>query len=120
MLPRKKLIDLKHQFPKIRKEGKVYDTPLFGLIIAFSHESDVAKCAFVVSKKVSLKSVVRHDVKRKLSEAVEEYLPNINDNTDLLFLAKQPLVDASVEQIKKEIESVLRRVRILDTTKFQH
>lgn len=115
MLARKKLIDLRHEFPKIRKEGKIYDTPLFGLVVAFSPSSEVAKCAFIVSKKVSLKSVVRHEVKRKLSDSISAFLPNINNNVQLLFLAKQKLIESTKDEIKKEMESVLRRARLLAT-----
>ena len=112
MLARKRLIDLKHEFFRIRKEGKIYDTPLFGLIVSFSL-SDTAKTAFIVSKKVSLKAVDRHDLKRRLAKAVTYFLPNINKNVELTFLAKQKALKSTDDEIKKTIEEVLRRARLL-------
>lgn len=119
MLARKKLLDLRDEFPRLRKTGKIFDTPLFGLVVAYSSSSQSAQCAFVVSKKISLKSVVRHEVKRKLSDAVGEFLPNIVKSAELLFLAKQKAIEANPEEIKKEMETVLRRSRLLSTPDLQ-
>ena len=49
MLARKNLIKLRTEFPRIRKEGKVYDTPLFGMVVSYSKIADLAQCAFIVS-----------------------------------------------------------------------
>ena len=113
MLARKKLIDLRAEFPRIRKEGKIYDTPLFGMVISYSATSKTPQWAFIVSKKVSLKSVVRHEIKRKLSDSISIFLPNLNKSVQLTFLAKQKLIESTKDEIKKEMESVLRRSRLI-------
>lgn len=113
MLSRKKLLDLRDEFPRIRKEGKIYDTPLFGMVVSYSKVADLVQCAFIVSKKVSLKSVVRHEIKRKLSDSVSLFLPNLNKSVQLTFLAKQKLIESTKDEIKKEMESVLRRAKLL-------
>lgn len=115
MLARKNLIKLRTEFPRIRKEGKVYDTSLFGMVVSYSKIADLAQCAFIVSKKISLKSVVRHEVKRKLSDIISIFLPNISKNVQLTFLAKQKLIESTKDELKKEMESVLRRARLIST-----
>ena len=113
MLARKNLIKLRTEFPRIRKEGKVYDTPLFGMVVSYSKTSDSAQCAFIVSKKISLKSVVRHEVKRKLSDTISIFMPNLTKSIQLTFLAKQKLIESTKDELKNEMESVLHRARLI-------
>ena len=111
MLARKKLIPLKKEFGRIRKTAKSYDSPSFGLLVTYG--STTAQAAFIVSKKVSKSSVVRHDVKRKLSDAITSFLPRLAKNTELVFLAKPKAVESTREELKKEVEAVLQRSRLV-------
>lgn len=112
MLPRKSLIPLSKEFPRIRKEGKVYDSPSFGLVVAYG-KGNGPQVSFIVSKKVDLKSVVRHEIKRQLADAVKTFLPRLGKNVELVFLAKQKAKNANNDELKNEIESALRRARLL-------
>lgn len=111
MLPRKKLIPLKSEFGRIRKEGKMYDSPSFGLFVSFGTSG--AQAAFIVSKKIDKSSVVRHDVKRKLSDGITPFLPRIAKNIKLVFLAKQAAVKISREDLVLEIDLLLKRIKLL-------
>ncbi len=113
MLSRKNRLHLKNDFGRIRTSGKTYDSPSFGLLVSFSDKQQEASAAFIVSKKVDKRSVVRHEVKRKLSDAIKPFLPRLVKNTELVFLAKQKAIEATPEQLKSEIESVLKRARLL-------
>lgn len=110
MLARKDLIRLKKEFGRIRKEAKSYDSPSFGLLVSYGAQT--TQCAFVVSKKVDRSSVVRHEVKRKLSEAIASFIPRLAKNLELTFLAKQKAVESSQDELKKEVELVLQRARL--------
>lgn len=112
MLPRKNLVSLKKEFPRIRKEGKVYDSPSFGLIVSFGSGGG-PQASFVVSKKVNKSSVVRHDVKRRLSDGVTPFLPRLGKNVELVFLAKQKAIESNNDKLQIEIESVLHRARLV-------
>ncbi len=112
MLSRKKLIPLKQEFSRIRKTGKQYDSPSFGLLVSFGSKSE-SQAAFIVSKKIDKRSVVRHQVKRKLADAISPFLPRLGKNVELVFLAKQKIIEAPPEQIKSELETVLNRARLL-------
>lgn len=112
MLGRKNLVFLKKEFPRIRQEGKIYDAASFGLMIAFGSGGG-ARASFVVSKKVDKRSVGRHEIKRKLSDAVSPFLPRLGKNVELVFLAKQKTAGASREDLQKEVELVLTRAHII-------
>ena len=112
MLGRKNLIPLKKEFSRIRKEGRLYDSPSFGLLVSFGSKFG-SQAAFIVSKKINKRSTVRHEVKRKLSDAVSPLLLRIAKNLELVFLAKQKATTATREELKKEVESVLTRARFI-------
>ncbi len=112
MLPRKKLVPLKREFKRIHQTGKIFDSPSFGLVVSYG-AADGPKAAFVVSKKIDKRSVVRHEVKRKLSLAVELFLPRLGKNVELVFLAKQKAGAAATEELAAEMEQVLKRERLL-------
>lgn len=69
--------------------------------------------AFLVSKKISSKSVVRHAVKRKLADAVAPFLPRLPQNIQLVFLAKQKAAAATRRELQAEVEAILHRARLL-------
>lgn len=112
MLSRKDLVPLKKEFPRIRKEGKIYDCPSFGLVVAYGSTAG-PQASFVVSKKIDKRSVVRHEVKRKLADAVVAFLPSLDKSVELVFLAKGKAVKSEVDELKTEIESALRRARLI-------
>ncbi|MBI4100020.1 ribonuclease P protein component [Candidatus Microgenomates bacterium] len=112
MLPRKSLLPLKKDFERIHKTGKIYDSSSFGLVVSFGAK-DGPGAAFIVSKKIDRKSVIRHEVKRKLSDAASPFLPRLKNNTELVFLAKQKAKEATKEELTKETETILERARLL-------
>ncbi len=112
MLPRKNLISLKKEFPRLRQQGKIYNSDSFSLIVSYG-SSSLPQAAFVVSKKVSTKSVIRHAAKRKLADAVAPYLIHLPRKTQLVFLAKQKAIDVSQKDLQKETEGILKRTKLL-------
>ena len=113
MLPRKELIHLKDEFARLRKTGKVYDSTSFGLLVSYSSKPTFERVAFIVSKKVSLKSVDRHAVKRKLADMVKPYLESLSPAIQLVFLAKSAAVETSAENLRLEFETTLKRAQLL-------
>jgi ribonuclease P protein component len=111
MLSRKQLIPLRKEFGRIKQDAKQYDSPSFGLLVSYG--ADDPQCAFIVSKKIDRRSVVRHAVKRKLAEAIRPFLPHLAKNLELVFLAKQKAIESTQEQLAQEIENVLRRAQLL-------
>ena len=113
MIPRRGLISLKEEFPRIRREGKLYDSASFSFLLSFGSKNAQPQCAFIVSKKISMKSVVRHDVKRKLAGAVGKFLPRMKKNVQLVVLPKQKVVGASRSELEEEMKLALERARLI-------
>ncbi len=115
MLSRKKLLPLRKEFRRIKKTGKLYDSLSFGFLLSY-HEGEIpesAQVAFVVSKKIDKRSVVRHEVKRKLADAVREFLGQLPKSAQIVFLAKQKAINSSPEDLRAEIALVLDRAKLI-------
>lgn len=91
----------------------MYSSPSFGLLVSFHPSGIRPLCAFIVSKKVDLHSVIRHQVKRKLADSLSPCLSRLPHNLELVFLAKKTAVIATREELKGEVEQVLHRARLL-------
>lgn len=111
MIPRKNLIALKKEFSRIKSAGKMYDSLSFGLLISYG--ASLAQAAFIVSKKIAKSSVIRHQVKRKLADAVQPLLPRLPKNIELVFLAKQKAITSGREELGREVGEVLKRAKLL-------
>ena len=112
MLARKNLVPLRKEFPRIRKEGKIYDSVSFGLVVAYGSGTG-PQASFIVSKKIDKRSVVRHEIKRKLADAVSPLLSRLGKNVELVFLAKTKTITTSGEELGREIGEVLKRARLI-------
>lgn len=115
MLPRKQLIPLKQEFDAIRQTGRRYDSSSFGLLVQYGKkpETNLPQFAFIVSKKVDRRSVIRHEVKRKLSAAIEKFVGRLSPTLKIVFLVKQAAVKETPDCLGMELEDLLQRARLL-------
>ena len=74
-------------------------------------EDYISKVAFVVSKKIDKRAVVRNKIKRRMREAYKEILnENINIKwISLIFSAKKDCINADYQTIKKQLLYILEK-----------
>ena len=94
------------------KTGRWYDSPSLRILVSRENTDQETKFAFIVSKKVSLSSVVRHQIKRKLSSAVEPL--KILPGWSVVILAKKHLVELSPDELRRELIGPLVRAKLLE------
>ena len=70
------------------------------------------KVGFSASKKVG-NSVKRHRAVRLLREAVRPLLPRMKENHNYIFVAKDVLLEKSFDEIKKTVESLLKKAGLI-------
>jgi ribonuclease P protein component len=80
---------------------------------AVSVSDDVTRCGFVVSKRVSLKAVVRNTVRRRLREIVRSLLPQLAPGHDLVLSARPAAAMATFEELDAAVRDLLTRAKIL-------
>ena len=72
------------------------------------------KFAFVVSKKVHKRAVVRNRIKRLMRETVRDIIKNnkyiyINDYMSLIFVGRIGAIDASYNEIQASVDNLLNK-----------
>lgn len=90
------------------KSPKNITTPYFSIKSA-KNNLEVSRFAFVVSKKVDKRAVVRNSVKRKLRSCVEEIFDRIENGNDFIFYPSQKAISSERGLILKEVESTFQK-----------
>lgn len=94
----------------MRQTGRSYAHPLVVLIALHSLEK---KPRFAVSASRSVGNAVhRNRAKRIIREAVRPLIPSIPSGWDVVILARQPVIRASLDEVRSAIAELARRAGI--------
>lgn len=110
MLAKKNRLRKKKEFNFIYKKGEVYYSKFLALYKASTKLKD-KKIGFSVSNKVG-NSVVRHKVKRVLSEVVRKHI-NILPLNNYIFVVKQGSENLSYQEFEDNFFYLLKKANIL-------
>ncbi len=75
-------------------------------------EDYISKVAFVVSKKIDKRAVVRNSIKRKMREAYRILIkdnPNFQKWISLIFSAKKDFIGADIYCVKSQMKNILEK-----------
>jgi ribonuclease P protein component len=87
--------------------GRAQSTPLCTLVYAKSR-SETVRIGFSVSKRVG-NAVRRNRAKRRMRACVTPMVPCIAGGFNVIFIAKPDVVDAPFAELKKQMETLIRR-----------
>jgi len=118
VLPKQYRLHDYQEIERVKKEGKLSQSPLFGVLILEKTGQSVSlsvppRFAFIVSKKVSIKATERNRIKRVLSESVRSLLPAIKPDIDGIFLGKRGIIGKKRTEIEPELENIFRKAKLL-------
>ncbi len=108
MLSLKNRLRKKKEFNYIYKKGKVYFTKFLTLYVVSTKWKE-SKFGFSISNKIG-NSVVRHKVKRRLSEIIRLKINELPVK-NYVFVAKQNIDELSFAQLQQEVEIILSKVK---------
>ena len=117
MLPRKNRLSLRTELHRIQKEGKIYHSPFFGLLV--NKRSEIkdqrleSRFGLIVSKKVHKRAVKRNRVKRLLRESVRLLLPKVKPGFDAVFLTKKKILEEDFSAVSQTVSRVFEEAGIL-------
>ena len=109
MLRAKNRLRKRKEFSYIYRKGEVYfakDLTLFVSKTKLPH----SKVGFSVSNKVG-NSVIRHKVKRRLSEIVRVRLPSF-PIANYILVAKPSVAEKDFQEIASQVESLFQKVKL--------
>lgn len=114
MLPRENRLKTRFDFDRVRREGKVIQTPSFGLAtLKETNPLISSKFGMIISNKISKKAVERNHIRRILRDAIRELLPMLNSGFMCVILAKSAIMHKSNTEIKKDIQEVFKKTGLL-------
>lgn len=97
----------KKEFEAVFKKGKTRAGKLVFLKI-LKNNLDDNRFGIVVSKKISKKAVNRNKIKRRLKEIIRQI--NIKSGFDIVIVAKPEILDKKYQEIKDELEELLKKL----------
>lgn len=113
MLPRENRIKKEKEIERVLKQGtKFYK----GFLVLKTAENFLGnpRFGFIVSKKVSKKSNVRNQIKRRLRELTRARLKKITRNADILLIAVPGLETKDFQEMGRTINSLFVLAKILN------
>ncbi len=87
-------------------------TPFFNLGVSQNRE-DKNRFAFIVSKKIDKRAVIRNKTKRKVRSVVEEMFEKIKKGNDFIFYLKSGAVKAQREEILSQVRETFSKNKLL-------
>lgn len=101
------------EFNKVYNNGKSYATRNLVLYLLSASENDNNRYGLSVSKKIG-NAVVRNKLKRRLREIIRELEKKYNFNSyDIIFIARNPVVDLNYQQIKRDVEKLYKKAGLI-------
>ena len=113
MLAKKFRLTGAKNFVKIQKEGKVYQSPNFGIAYIKREDNGLSRFGFVISTKIAKDAVDRNRFRRAMSEAVRIGSIDLVSGFDAVFLAKTSITRVSTAEIMKEVRLSLKECGLL-------
>jgi ribonuclease P protein component len=109
-LAKKNRLNLRLHRLRVEANCKKLHSPLFTYLIAPQIEGTQPtspRLAILVSKKLARKAVDRNKIKRKISQSIQNILPNLPHNNDIILIPKQAILDKTITQIQTDLKNVL-------------
>ncbi len=96
-----------------KKEDKLFSFPLFSLRVSDNGEK-TTRFAFIVSKKIDKRAVIRNRTKRVLRGAVEEIAEKVKGGKNVIIVSKKALAPNQKEEIFAYLQGVFKKTGILE------
>jgi len=96
------------------KENKLFTSPLFNVRISDNKENKL-RFAFIVSKKIDKRAVVRNKTKRILRIAAEKIISVVEADKDVIIIAKKTLLPEQVGEVTAEMEVIFKNAGIMNS-----
>jgi ribonuclease P protein component len=96
-----------NDYMRVRRTGKSFAHPLVVLVIV-PNDEEQTRIAVSAGRRIG-NAVKRNRAKRLLREAARSLIPEIKPGWDMILVARQPLPEAGLHEVKVAVRSLLRR-----------
>lgn len=101
-----------NDFSKVFNKGK--STASKTMVVFFiKNELKYNRIAFIASKKVG-NSVKRNKARRLMKEAFRENKDQLKKGYDIIFIARNNIIEAKYDDLRKSIKYMLKKVKLFE------
>lgn len=111
MLPNINRLKKTKEIEQVFKKGKGHKEGFLFLKIA-KNNLNASRFAFIVSRKVAKKAVLRNKIKRRLRELVGARLPEIKKGFDGVLVAQKNIESQNFKELKENINKLFKKARL--------
>lgn len=111
-LPKKNRLKEKNDFREVFRRGKTVNDS-FMLFKFVPNQLQESRFAFIVSRKVSKKAVIRNQLKRRLSELVGAEIPRLKRPVDGIFIVRAQATKESFEKLKDGVIRIFGEAKLI-------
>lgn len=116
MLPQRNRLKKNRDFKKLFEKGKSSKEDFLYLKVK-KNNLESSRFAFVVSKKISKKAVIRNKIKRRLRELVKIKLTQIKKGLDIIIVVTPGFEVSDFLELEEIINNLFNKAGILDKRK---
>ena len=112
MIPKKNRLNKEKDIEYVLKKGQIKFSPILN-IKYLPAETKVSRFCIIISKKISLKAVVRNRSKRQISASLQDLIENIKKPVDVVILTKPAITITEQKDIQDTLDKTLRKAQII-------
>jgi ribonuclease P protein component len=98
-------------FERVRGEGQAHGTPWF-VVVAARRDGGPPRVGVAAGRRVG-SAVQRNRAKRLLREGIRPLVASIAPGWDILLMARDAVLEASLTQITATLDQVLRKLTVI-------
>jgi len=99
-------------FKRVRRDGKSYALPLVVLIV-IENKLPITRVGVAAGRSVG-NAVKRNRAKRLIRAAARELHPQIASGWDLVIIARAPIIQVKMLQVRTALQELLQRATLLN------
>lgn len=96
-----------------KNNGAKTITSFFFTLRFWENRESLSKFAFIISKKIDKKAVIRNKIKRSLARVLEEILTEIKPGYNFVFIVKKEILGKSQEEVAENVKEVFKTNNLL-------
>jgi len=104
-------------FKRVRQQGTAAAHPLF-VLIHFPNPSGVVRVGVAAGRSIG-NAVQRNRAKRRLRACIQPFLEQIRAGTDLVILARKPVLQAHFSQITRAMARILEDQQLIQQMSYE-
>ncbi|MFS0638917.1 ribonuclease P protein component [Mesobacillus foraminis] len=107
------------EFQEVFNKGKSFANRQFVVYVLKKEGQDHFRIGLSVSKKIG-NAVMRNQIKRYIRQSFHELQEQIHKGKDYVIIARKPVAEMDMHEVKKSLEHVLKVARVLKKTNAGH